>query len=61
MALRKVDIVSWESEAARQARREIGLDAIPRVLVHGASGNLLADVKGANFGAIEAAVAKEGK
>ncbi len=57
--LRKVNIASWESEAAAQAAREFGLKAIPHVRVYGVKGDLLGAVTGADIKAIEEAILKE--
>lgn len=57
--MRKVDIVGWDSAAAKQAHQEFGLEAIPYVRVYGSTGSLLGEVSGADIAAIEAAVRKE--
>ena len=41
MALRKVDIVGWQSEAFVQAGKEFGIRAIPHVRVYGKHGEFL--------------------
>ena len=59
--LRKVDIVNWQSEAAKQAHTEFELHGIPYVRVYGKKGGLLGEVKGADISAVEAAVRKGAK
>jgi thiol-disulfide isomerase/thioredoxin len=44
LALRKIDIMNWESEAARQALREFKLQGIPYVRVFGPRGKFLGAV-----------------
>jgi len=48
LALRKVDIVDWESEAARQASRDFRLPGLPFTRIFDDRGNLLGEVQG-NF------------
>ena len=53
VAYRKIDIVSGESDAAKQARSEYGMEGIPYVRVYGKSGDFLGDVVGADFEGIK--------
>ena len=57
--LRQVDIVDWDSAAARQATAEFRLAGIPYVRVYGKTGTLLGEVSGVDPVAIEAAIRKE--
>lgn len=56
--LRKVDIVDWDSPAARQAHAEFGLEGIPHVRIFDSQGKLVEDVAGMNPEAVERAVTK---
>lgn len=53
--LRKVDLVDWDSAAAKQAERDFGLNAIPYLRVFDARGKSEGEVA-PEIGAIEAAV-----
>ena len=55
--LRKVDIVSWKSEAFAQANKEFGIRAIPYVRLYGKDGKDLGS-PGGSIAAIEASVKK---
>jgi copper chaperone CopZ len=46
LALRKIELPTWESESARQATREFGLAGLPYVRVYGPDGKLLGAVAG---------------
>ena len=46
LALRKVDIGNWGSEAATQASKEFGLPGLPYVRIYGPEGKLLGAVQG---------------
>jgi len=54
VALRKVDIVDWESDAAKQATREFRLSGLPYVRVYGPDGSLLGSVVGNHVERVEA-------
>ncbi len=58
LALRKLDIVDWKSEATAQARSEFGLTAIPYVRVYGPDGSFVGEAKGNDVTAIEALLAR---
>lgn len=58
VVLRKVDIVDWESEAARQMVETYQVQGIPFVLVYDRKGTLLGDVRGADFETVKALVQK---
>ena len=59
MLVRKINIVNWESPAARLAAREFGLDGLPYVRVYGTRGSLLVATRGLDIGRIEDAVTRE--
>ncbi|MBL4850043.1 MAG: thioredoxin family protein [Planctomycetes bacterium] len=46
VALRKLDIVSWETPAAKQVTAEFGAEGIPYVRVYGPKGEFLGAVSG---------------
>ncbi len=46
IAIRRVNIVSWSSPAAREAIREYKMGQIPYLRVYGKDGSLLGEVKG---------------
>ena len=46
LALRKVDISNWESEAAKQATKDFGLPGLPYVRIYDGKGRLLGEVQG---------------
>jgi len=54
VAVRKIDIVTWQSEAARQATREFKLKGIPYVRVYGPRGQFLGAVPGNDIEKIRA-------
>jgi hypothetical protein len=56
--LRKVNIVDWDSEAAKQAVTEFKLDGIPYLRIYDGNGKFLAEVSGADIDQIKAAVQK---
>ena len=56
VALRKVDIVDWESEAAKQATREFRLSGLPYVRVYGPDGRALGSVVGNHVEQVEALI-----
>lgn len=56
LALRKVDIVSWKSAAARQASDEFHLPGLPFTRVFDDQGNLLGQVQGNRIEEIEAII-----
>lgn len=58
VAVRKVDIVDWKSNAAAQARTDFGLEAIPYVRVYGPDGSFVGEVEGNDPAAIEALLAR---
>ena len=53
VALRKVDIVDWESDAARQASNDFGLSGLPYVRVYGPDGEVLGSVVGNHVEQVE--------
>jgi thioredoxin 1 len=53
VALRKVDIVDWESDAAKQASRDFRLSGLPYVRVYGANGEVLGSVVGNHVEQVE--------
>ncbi len=59
MAVRKIDVVSWESEAARQATREFKLPGLPYVRVYGPDGRVLGVVSGNDISKIRALLPEE--
>lgn len=58
VVVRKIDIVSWESEAAEQATREFGVDAIPYTRVYDKTGKFLGAVQGSDFEAVRSLAVK---
>lgn len=58
VVLRKVDIVDWNSAAARQAAKEFGLQGIPHVRVFDAKGKLVTDLSGPSPDAVDQAIHK---
>ena len=54
VALRKVDLVSWETDAAKQVTREFGIRGIPYVRVYGPDGRFLGAVNGNHIGKVRA-------
>jgi thioredoxin 1 len=56
IALRRVDIVSWTSDMAKQATKQFQLQAIPYVQVYGPDGTLLGSVQGISIEPIEALI-----
>lgn len=54
VAVRKIDIVTWQSDAARQATREFKLKGIPYVRVYGPRGRFLGAVPGNDVDKIRA-------
>jgi len=57
VAVRKVDIVDYESEAAKQATRDFRLPGLPYTRVFDEDGKLLGEVQGNRIEAIEKVVA----
>lgn len=57
VALRKIDIVSWESPVAKQCTEEFGMAGLPYVRIYGGDGRFIADL-GSDFEKIRAIVAK---
>ncbi len=60
VALRKVDIVGWESPVARQCTEEFKMPALPYVRIYGKNGRFLTAL-GNDFEKIQAAVSKATK
>ena len=58
VVLRKVDVVSFESDAWRQASEEFEARGIPLFAVYDAKGARVGTVPGANVAALEALVKK---
>jgi hypothetical protein len=56
VVIRRVDIVGPDSPAAKQAQTEFGMESIPYTRVYGPSGAFVAEIRGADVEAIEAAV-----
>lgn len=54
VAIRKIDIVTWKSEAAVQATREFKLKGIPYVRIYGPDGTFLGAVPGNSLAKIMA-------
>lgn len=54
VALRKVDLVSWETDAAKQVTREFGIRGIPYVRVYGPDRRFLGAVNGNDIGKVRA-------
>jgi len=54
VALRKVDIVDWKSDAAKQATSEFRLGGLPYVRVYGPNGSVLGSVVGNHIEQVEA-------
>ncbi len=53
VALRKVDIVSWKSDAAKQATKEYEMPGLPYVRVYGPSGDFIGAVTGNHYDKIK--------
>jgi thiol-disulfide isomerase/thioredoxin/copper chaperone CopZ len=56
VALRKVDVVDWDSEVARQHLRDV--PDLPHVIVFGRSGKQVAAISGLKLEALDAAIEK---
>lgn len=54
VAVRKIDIVDWKSEAARQATREFRMPGLPYVRVYDPAGELMGEVSGNDIARIRA-------
>ena len=61
VALRKVDVVDWESKVARQATRELKLQGLPFTRIFDDKGNLLGQVMGNSIAKIEEIVGQYGR
>ena len=58
LALRTVDLVDWESEAAKQATREFALAGLPYVSIYNREGSLLGRVQGNQIEKVEEVIVK---
>lgn len=58
LALRKVDIVGWDSEAAKQAISEFDLPGLPYVTLYDRDGSLLGQVQGNRIEKVEEVIAR---
>jgi thiol-disulfide isomerase/thioredoxin len=58
VAIRKVDISSWDSDAARQATRDFRLPGVPYVRIYDPAGKLLGEIHGNHIDRVEALVVK---
>lgn len=56
MLLRKVNIVDWDSDAAKQASQEFKLEGIPYLRVYDGQGRFVAEVSGGDIDQVKAAV-----
>lgn len=56
VALRKINIVDWDSEAAKEHLR--GVSGLPYVVVHGVDGKRVARISGLHLDQLDAAIAK---
>ena len=54
--LRKINLVAWDSAAARQADRDFGLSQIPWIRVYDKKGQFIATVSDENPATIECAI-----
>jgi hypothetical protein len=54
--LRKVDIVDWDSDAAKQAHQEFKLDAIPYLRVYNGAGKLVSEISGGDIDEVKIVV-----
>ena len=61
LALRKVEIRNWASEAATQATQEFGLPGLPYVRIHGPKGELLGEVQGNQIEKVESIIRRSRK
>ena len=61
LALRKVDIVDWKSEAAKQATREFALQGLPYVSIYAQDGSPLGQVQGNQIDKVEEIIKKSFK
>lgn len=52
VVLRKIDIVNWKSDAAKQMAADFGAEGIPYVRVYDKSGQFVGEVSGDDFAAI---------
>lgn len=59
VAIRKIEIVNWDSEAANQAGNEFGLEKVPYVRIHGPDGAFLGHVQGNNIAEVEALITQK--
>ncbi|MCI0655906.1 MAG: hypothetical protein L0170_02420 [Acidobacteria bacterium] len=56
MILRKVDIVDWDSAAAKQAHEEFKLEGIPYLRIYDGNGRFVSEVSGADIDEVKQAV-----
>ena len=61
VALRTIDLQSWESAAAKQATREFELGGLPYVRVYGPDGKFVGAVTGNHIDKIEQLIEKAGR
>lgn len=59
IALRKVDLVNWDSNLARQLTKDYQLPSLPFTLIFNDKGELVGKVEGNNIGAVEAILNKK--
>src|SRR5687767_2133847 len=61
VALRTIDLQSWESAAAKQATKEFKLAALPYVRVYGPDGKFIGDVVGNDIEKIKRLIAERSR
>ncbi len=58
LAVRRVDIGKWDNEAAKQATRELHVEALPYIRVYDANGKFVGSVTGGMWDEVLAMIAK---
>ena len=61
LALRKVDMVSWESDLAKQLTKEYRLPALPFTLVFDEKGKLIGRIEGNEIEQVKSVLKKNGQ
>jgi thiol-disulfide isomerase/thioredoxin len=61
VAVRKVDLLDWSSAAAKQAKRDHGVEGIPYLRVYDPRGRFLGEVSGNRIFALEALLESAGR
>ena len=59
MALRKVDVVEWKSELAKQLTKDYQLPSLPFTLIFNSEGELVGKIEGNDIEAVESIITKK--